>query len=96
MTEDVASYGRQIGWLNDVVAALAKDAAAVKDDAKAESAYKALMDAREEDRSDQRAAQGQRLRRLRYDALAKLGAADKGEYGRLVRSLDPDRPPALT
>ena len=89
VTEDVASYGRQIGWLNDVVAALAKDASAVKDDAEAEKAYKALMDAR-----DKIEAIKQRRKANAYDALAKLGVADKDEYGRLVRSLDPDQPPA--
>ena len=95
VTEEVASYGRQIGWLNDVVAALANDAPAVTNDAKADAAYKALMDARGtiEAIKERRKASAYDTA---YAALAKLGAADKGEYGRLVRSLDPDRPPALT
>jgi hypothetical protein len=93
VTEDVASYGKQIGWLNDVVAALAKDAAAMKDDARAESAYKALMDARDKIDAIKERRKANAYDTA-YDALAKLGAADQREYGRLVRSLDPDRPPA--
>ncbi len=93
VTEDVASYGRQIGWLNDVVAALAKDAPAVQNDSDAADAYKALMAARA--RID---AIKERRKRSALDdaraALAKLASADKAEYGRLVRSLDPDQPPA--
>jgi hypothetical protein len=95
VTEDVASYGRQIGWLNDVVAALAKDSAAVKNDAKAERALKALMAARDKIEAIKERRKASALDNAR-GALAKLGAADKGEYSRLVRSLDPDQPPALT
>lgn len=93
VTEDVASYGTQIGWLNDVVAALAKDSAAVKGDAKAERAYKALMEAREKIEAIK-----QRRKRSALDdaraALARLAAADKDAYARLVRSLDPHHSPA--
>jgi hypothetical protein len=95
VTEDVASYGRQIGWLNDVVAALAKDSAAVKDDAKAKQAYKALMEARDKIEAIKQRRQRSALDNAR-EALAKLAAADNGAYSHLVRSLDPDQPPALS
>ena len=95
VTEDVASYGRQIGWLNDVIAALAKDAPAVTNDAKADAAYKALMEARAKIETIKERRKTSALDNARA-ALARLGAADKSEYGRLVRSLDPDQPPALT
>lgn len=95
VTEEVASYGRQIGWLNDVVAALGKDAAAVKDDPMANGAYEALMAARAKIEAIKARREQSALDDARA-ALARLGAADKAEYGRLVRSLDPDQPPALT
>ena len=93
VTEDVASYGRQLGWLNDVVAALAAHAPAVEDDADAKKSYKALMDAKArieaiKERRKLSAADTARA------ALAALGAADIDGYRRLVRSLDPDAPPA--
>ena len=93
VTEDVASYGRQIGWLNDVVAALAANAPAIENDAKAKTAYKALMDARTrieaiKERRKLSASDNARA------ALAALGAADMDGYRSLVRSLDPNTPPA--
>lgn len=94
VNEDVASYGRQLGWLNDVVAALAKDAPAVKNDSEAEKAYNALTDARAKIEAIKERRKTSALESAR-EALAKLGAADKGEYGRLVRSLDPNQPPTL-
>lgn len=95
VTEEVASYGTQIGWLSDVVAALAQDAPAVKDDPEADQAYKALMAARAKIEAIKQRRKQSALDTAR-DALAKLGAADKAEYGRLVRSLDPDRPPVVS
>ncbi len=95
VNEDVASYGTQIGWLNDIVAALAKDAAAVKDDAKAESAYKDLMEARDKIEQIKKRRKASALETARA-ALGDLGAADKEAYRSLVRSLDPDRPPAVS
>lgn len=93
VTEDVASYGRQLGWLNDVIAALAAHAPAVEDDARAKEAYTSLMDARKRiDAIKERRKLGA-LDNARA-ALAALGAADRDGYSRLVRSLDPDTPPA--
>jgi len=93
VNEDVASYGRQIGWLNDIVVALAKTAPdTLKADAEAERALKMLKEAmaKIDDIKKRRKANALDMAR---DALANLGAADKAAYGRLVRSLDPDQPP---
>jgi hypothetical protein len=93
VTEDVASYGSQIGWLNDIVAALAKAAPdAVKanpDAADALTSLKNAMNKIEEIKRRRKASAYDAAR----DALAKLGCADKSAYKRLVNSLDPDDPP---
>ena len=93
VTEDVASYGSQIGWLNDIVAALAKAAPdALKGNEDAEDALKSLND-------DMQKIEAIKARRkanaydTARDAIASLGAADKAAYKRLVTSLDPDDPP---
>jgi hypothetical protein len=93
VTEDVASYGSQIGWLNDIVAALAKAAPdALKGNDEAADALKSLNDAMQK-------IDEIKLRRktsaydTARDALVKLGCADKSAYKRLVNSLDPDDPP---
>ena len=93
VTEDVASYGSQIGWLNDIVAALAKAAPdALKGNGDAQEALKSLNDAMQKIEDIK-----QRRKTNAYDtarhALAKLGSADKDAYKRLVTSLDPDDPP---
>ncbi len=93
VTEDVASYGSQIGWLNDIVAALAKAAPdALKGNDEAEDALKSLNEAMQKIDEIK-----QRRKISAYDtardALAKLGSADKDAYKRLVNSLDPDDPP---
>ena len=94
VTEDVASYGSQIGWLNDVVLALA-DAAmdTIKANASADESLKDLKDAVKKIDEIK-----QRRKANAYDtarnALASLGASDKDAYGRLVRSLNPDQPPS--
>ena len=93
VNEDVASYGSQLGWLNDVVAALAKDAPAVKNDAQAEKAYRDLMEARAEIEKIKERRKANAMHNARV-ALSDLGAADLDAYRALVRSLDPDRPPA--
>jgi hypothetical protein len=93
VTEDVASYGSQIGWLNDIVAALAKAAPdALKGNEDAEDALKSLND-------DMQKIEAIKARRkanaydTARDAIASLGAADKAAYKRLVTSRDPDDPP---
>jgi hypothetical protein len=92
VSEDVASYGTQIGWLNDIVAALAQAAPqAIGAHADAKRALEKLTAARAEIEKIKRRRKTTALDKAR-DALADLGAADKGAYGRLVRSLDPDQP----
>jgi hypothetical protein len=93
VTEDVASYGSQIGWLNDIVAALAKAAPdALKGNEDAEDALKSLND-------DMQKIEAIKARRkanaydTARDAIASLGAADKAAYKRVVTSRDPDDPP---
>jgi hypothetical protein len=93
VTEDVASYGSQIGWLNDIVAALAKAAPdALKGNEDAEDALKSLND-------DMQKIEAIKARRkanaydTARDAIASLGAADKAAYKWVVTSRDPDDPP---
>lgn len=93
VNEDVASYGTQIGWLNDIVVALAKSAPdAVKSDPAADDALKMLKDAMKKIDEVKNRRKVSALDRAR-DALAKLGAADQDGYRRFVGSLDPDQPP---
>jgi len=92
VTEDVASYGSQIGWLNDIVIALAAAAPnAVGQNAGAKRALDKLAKARVEIEKIKRRRKETAIDKAR-DALADLGAADKAAYGRLVRSLDPNKP----
>lgn len=94
VTEDVASYGSQIGWLNDIVAALASVAPdAVKTDPAARNVLAKLKDAMDKIEAIKQRRKLSALDNARA-ALGKLGAADKQAYGRLVRSLDPDQPPS--
>ncbi|HZL62078.1 MAG TPA: hypothetical protein VFC32_07245 [Pseudolabrys sp.] len=93
VTEDVASYGSQIGWLNDIVIALAKAAPdALKANEDAEGALTNLKDAMEKIEAIKQRRKTSALDTAR-DALAKLGSADKDAYKRLVTSLDPNDPP---
>ena len=93
VNEDVASYGRQIGWLNDIVVALA-DAApdVVKANADADGALKTLKTAMKKIDDIKQRRRTTALDSAR-EALCRLGSTDKEAYGRLVRSLDPDQPP---
>jgi hypothetical protein len=92
VTEDVASYGSQIGWLNDIVIALAAAAPdAVGRNAEAKRALDKLAKARTDIEKIKRRRKQSAIDKAR-DALADLGAADKAAYGRLVRSLNPDKP----
>jgi hypothetical protein len=92
VTEDVASYGSQIGWLNDIVIALAAAAPdAIVTNADAKRALDKATKARVEiDRIKRRRKQSA-IDKAR-DALADLGASDTAGYARLVRSLDPNKP----
>jgi hypothetical protein len=94
VTEDVASYGRQIGWLGDIVLALAEaggEEVIKRKSAAADSLIK-LRQAQERIQEIK-----QRRKNIALDnargALANLAAADKAAYARLVRSLDADKPP---
>jgi hypothetical protein len=92
VSEDVASYGTQIGWLNDIVAALAKAAPeAIKGDRDALAALTKLEAARVKIGKIKKRRKAAALDKAR-DALADLGATDKAAYGVLVRALDPDKP----
>lgn len=94
VTEDIASYGTQIGWLNDIVHALAKAAPdSVNASPEAKSALKKLDDAMKEIEKIKKRRKSSTYDSAR-DALATLGETDKAGYGRLVRSLDPDYPPS--
>lgn len=95
VVEDVASYGRQIGWLNDIVAALAESEGedAIKHNARAADSLAKLKRAQAKIDSIKRRRADDAVDTAR-GALADLAATDKSAYGRLVRSLDPDRPPA--
>ena len=96
VTEDVASYGSQIGWLNDIVAALAKAAPdALKGNDEAEGALTNLNDAMQKI-EEIKARRKTNAYDAALDALAKLGSADKAAYKRLVSSLDPNDPPGAT
>jgi hypothetical protein len=90
INEDVASYGRQIGWLNEIVEALA---------AAAPEAVKAIpaADALAKLRSAQQQIDEIKTRRKASAldrARAALSALDTNDYRSLMRSLDPDRPPS--
>jgi hypothetical protein len=94
VTEDVASYGRQIGWLGDIVLALAEaggEEVIKRKSAAADSLIK-LRQAQERIQEIK-----QRRKNIALDnargALANLAATDKAAYARLVRSLDADKPP---
>jgi hypothetical protein len=92
VTEDVASYGSQIGWLNDIVIALAAAAPdAVDSNAEARRALDKLAKAQVDIEKIKRRRKETAVDKAR-DALADLGASDKAAYGRLVRSLNPDKP----
>lgn len=93
VTEDVASYGSQIGWLNDIVAALAAAAPdAVRANSDAEEALTMLQDAMKKIDEIKQRRKTNAFHAAR-DALANLESADKAAYKRLVNSLDPDDPP---
>jgi hypothetical protein len=92
VTQDVASYGTQIGWLNDIVSALAAaEPAAVGGNAEAKRALDKLTKASAEIDKIKRRRKQSAVDKAR-DALADLGASDKAAYGGLVRSLDPNKP----
>jgi len=93
VNEDVASYGRQIGWLNDIVTALAAAAPAeIEGDAAAADSLGKLKKAQKKIAAIKDRRQVSALERA-SEALARLGKTDQNAYRSLLRSLDPDRPP---
>lgn len=90
VNEDVASYGRQIGWLNEIVEALAT---AAPDAVKANPAADALAKLRS---AQEKIAEIKARRKASAldRARAALSALDKDDYRSLIRSLDPDTPPS--
>ena len=93
VNEDVASYGSQIGWLNDIVMTLAA-AAPGEIDANPDAARSLvkLKDAEKKIAAIKARRQANALDRAR-EALHQLGQANMDAYRSLVRSLDPDHPP---
>jgi hypothetical protein len=91
VNEDVASYGTQIGRLNEIVLALAAAApGAIDASADAKGALKKLKVAQADIERIKKRRQISALDRAR-DALTELEKADQDAYGRLVRSLKPDK-----
>jgi hypothetical protein len=93
VVEDVASYGRQIGWLNDIVLALAASEGAIARDTEAAASLDKLKGAQARI-AEIKARRKEVARANARSALANLAAADMDSYRALVRSLDPDEPPA--
>ena len=88
---DVATYGRQIGWLNDIVAALAAAAPdAVGASSDAECSLKKLKAVQIKIKDIKQRRQANAVDKART-ALRALGMDD---YRRVFRSLDPERPPS--
>jgi hypothetical protein len=92
VNEDVASYGRQIGWLNEIVLALATAPGALDVDPAARDALHKLKRAQAEIEKIKKRRKATALDKAR-EALSELGKADQDAYARLVRSLRPDKPP---
>ena len=90
VNEDVATYGRQIGWLNDIVAALAAAAPdAVDASSDAAGSLKKLKAAQiKSSRSNSGA------RQTRSTSARRARALGMDDYRRLLRSLDPEQPPS--
>jgi hypothetical protein len=90
INEDVASYGTQIGWLNEVVMALAAQLPADADP-KAKSALEKIRQADEKITEIIRWRKGNAMTKAR-EALDDLCKSDADGYRRLVQSLDRDLP----
>ena len=92
VNEDVASYGRQIGWLNDIVAARRRRPAQIEANPAAADALAKLKAAEVKIAAIKERRKTNALHSARQ-ALEQLGKANMDAYRGLVRSLDPDRPP---
>jgi hypothetical protein len=93
VTEDVASYGRQIGWLNDIVTALVATGRqdAIKRHPNAADSLRKLEAARHKIDAIKKRRADTALDSAR-SALDTLAKTDHAGYQRLVRSLDRDGP----
>ena len=89
VNEEVASYGRQIGWLDDIVLALA-EAAAPQTLKKADDSLTKLKQAAGKIAEIKKRRSTSALSAAR-DALDRLKAADKTAYDYLVSTLQADR-----
>jgi hypothetical protein len=93
VTEDVASYGRQIGWLNDIVTALVatEGQAAIKRHPGAADSLRKLAAAQHKIEAIKKRRADTALDSAK-NALDTLAKTDHAGYQRLVRSLDRDMP----
>jgi hypothetical protein len=91
VNEDVASYGRQIGWLSDIVVAIAAAPGAVKPNTDAAGSLKKLEEAQKKINEIKKRRQANAVDKER----AALSALSKDDYRRLLRSLDPEQPPGV-
>jgi hypothetical protein len=88
VTEDVASYGRQIGWLNDIVAALAeRERDAIKGNARAAESL-AKLEAAQHRIDEIKKRRADTAAENARSALANLAETDEAAYRQLVHSLD--------
>jgi hypothetical protein len=95
VTEDVASYGRQIGWLSEIVLALVEIEGrdAIAHHATAVDSFQKLRDARNRIEAIKDRRRDSAVEHAR-GALANLAATDRDAYAQLVQSLRADDPPA--
>lgn len=92
VSEDVASYGRQIGWLNDIVLALAEADPDSMTGGKAAGSLEKLKSAMAKIEVIKKRRANDAYDEAR-DALAALAKTDRAALARLLRSFD-DVPPA--
>lgn len=90
VNENVASYGRQIGWLNEVVLALCADAP-VQDGTEAGDALSKMKAAQKRIKAIKARRKTDALECAR-DALKTLQTEDASAYRHLLRSLDGNLP----
>lgn len=90
INEDVASYGTQIGWLNEVVMALA-NTMPVDGDQKAKSALEKIKEADKKITEIIKWRKGNAMTKAR-EALEELQKSDAEGYRRLMQSLEREPP----
>ncbi len=94
INEDVASYGTQIGWLNEVVMALAATLPANADPT-ARTALENIKEADEKITEIIKWRKGNAMTKAR-EALKELSKTDADGYRRLVQALDSELPRSKT